>query len=123
MEYDTRQKKAVLDLLRSSHEGLGARELASRLDGVGLSTVYRILSQARHEGLVAPAMRGRERIWSYVGSCSHHLHGVCASCGELVHLDEDLSGKMACLLASKGLALSEDAMISLICPKCAKRRK
>lgn len=121
MEYDTRQKKEVIDMLRASGGGLGARELASKLGDVGLSSVYRILSQACREGLVAVSMRGRERIWSYVGSCSHHLHGCCSSCGALVHIDEAVSGRIAALLEAEGLRLSEGAMISLLCPECSRK--
>ena len=94
---------------------------AAGLPQVGLSSVYRILSQALEEGTVASSRNGRVRLFSYVGRCHHHLHASCMRCGALVHMDEDSSLRMVRLLEGQGLSIAEDAVIPCICSEC--RRK
>ena len=123
MEYDTRQKKELLALLKTASGGLSAADIAARLPSVGLSSVYRLLAKAQEEGLVVSSMKGRVRLWSYVGSCSHHMHGCCTSCGALVHLEEDVSRRIASALDEEGLELDQESPIGILCPECRKRRR
>ena len=116
MSYDTHQKRLVLDCLADS-----GRAMSASVPQVGSSSVYRILSQALEEGTVAASRNGRTRLFSYVGSCHHHLHASCMRCGALVHMDEDSSRRMERLLEGQGLSIAEDAVIPCICSEC--RRK
>lgn len=123
MKYDTAQKREVLRTLRESPVALSAQEISSRIEGVGLSTVYRLLAQLKEEGLAAEQLSGRVRTFSYLGGCSHHLHASCGSCGALVHLDEDTSRRIQDILREKGLELASDCLIPCICPECQKESK
>ncbi len=123
MKYDTAQKREVLKTLQESPVALSAHEVASRIEDVGLSTVYRLLSQLKEEGLAAEQLSGRVRTFSYLGGCSHHLHASCGSCGALIHLDEDTSRRIQAILKEKGLELASDCLIPCICPECQERRK
>lgn len=121
MSYDTHQKRLVLEALRESGECLSAAELAERLPEVGFSSVYRILSQAAGENLVAVTARGRTRFYSYLGGCQHHLHGSCVRCGALIHLDEETSSRISEILEEKGLSLECDCLIPCLCPACSRK--
>ena len=118
MSYDTHQKRLVLDCLADSGRAMSASEIASAVPQVGSSSVYRILSQALEEGVVAASRNGRVRLFSYVGRCHHHLHASCMRCGALVHMDEDSSRRMERLLEGQGLSIAEDAVIPCICSEC-----
>ena len=121
MNYNTRQKTEVLELLRKSTHALCAGDMITALPDVGSSSIYRILSSLEEEGLVSSFVRKRRRLYSYTGSCSRHLHASCSSCGALIHLDEDTSRAITALLASKGLCINGGCMISLICPQCIEK--
>lgn len=123
MNYNTRQKTEVLELLRKSTHALCAGDIIRQLPDVGSSSIYRILSSLEEESLVSSFVRNRRRFYSYTGSCSHHLHASCSSCGTLIHLDEEASRAITALLASRELSINEDCMISIICPQCMKKEE
>lgn len=118
MEYNTKQKEAALALLKERGAAMSAAQVARELPEVGRSTVYRILSHLAREGLAAVSISGRERLFSYVGSCASHLHGSCRSCGALVHMDAEASRRIEEALLSQGLEPSPDGLIPCLCAKC-----
>lgn len=117
MEYDTKQKKEVMDELKKSPAALSASQIACNMKSTGASTVYRILTQAVSDGTVSMSVRGRTRYYSYLGGC-HHLHATCMQCGAFIHLDDEISNDISNLLEKNGLAVSPESVISCLCPQC-----
>jgi Fe2+ or Zn2+ uptake regulation protein len=83
----TRQRKQVIEALRSARRYLTAREIYDRLrlsrKRFGLATVYRTLEALRELGWVAtaPAHHGEAAyLWCTSG---HHHHAVCKRCGRV----------------------------------------
>jgi Fur family transcriptional regulator, ferric uptake regulator len=83
----TRQRKQVIETLRSARRYLTARELYERLrisrKRFALATVYRTLEALRELGWVAtaPAHHGEAAyLWC---TSEHHHHAICKRCGRV----------------------------------------
>lgn len=95
----TRQRLAVLSVLRHSNQHITASEVfdVARRDTPELnaSTVYRTLTQLRDLGLVSQTdLGGGERSYSWRSEQPHH-HLVCTSCGALSELPHDFLDSFA----------------------------
>jgi Fur family ferric uptake transcriptional regulator len=86
----TRQRLAVLDLLKDRPEALSAQEVylefRSRGESIGLSTIYRTLMSLEEAGLLDALQRDGEQAFR---SCSpkHHHHLICTGCNEVRELE------------------------------------
>ena len=96
-QYQTRQRKALLDCLR----GLGSRHFTAVLAkayldeqgvSVGTATIYRHLDRLVQEGIVRKYLldTSETACYEYVGEggCEgmDHFHMKCESCGALMHM-------------------------------------
>lgn len=95
-KYKTRQKECILLALEENKEKCFTVDelfdiLAKKGEKVGRTTVYRTLKELKENGLVREYLSSRGESSSYQRSdtkeCSHHLHLMCNSCGEVFHLD------------------------------------
>ncbi len=89
----TRQRLAVLSVLRHSEQHISASAVyeRARLEApeINASTVYRTLTQLRDIGLVSQTDLGSgERTYSWRTERPHH-HLICASCGGIGDLKHD----------------------------------
>lgn len=127
--YNTKQKNALLDCLRSNS---GAAQTADELiDAMGenapsRSTTYRLLSQLCSDGLVRASVPEGARKCVYQlmsGACHSHLHLQCVDCGMLIHLDNATSDNLQNDVMSAAGFLVDEARTVLFghCPKCAGR--
>ena len=112
--YQTEQKKMLLAYF-SSHPGqqFSAEEVATAFLGLesenekapGKSTVYRLVSEMANDGLLRRFPKtdgGRGWLYQYHNhhDCAGHLHLKCTACGQLRHLECELSGQLLSHIAN-----------------------
>ena len=80
--YTTKQRKAILEILRKDKKHLTAEEIATKLKNrVGLATIYRNLKQLVCEGIINEVVSGGLK--KYEGIVFPHGHFYCEICGEV----------------------------------------
>ena len=102
-EYNTEQKKLLLDFLEKNHDSAYTieeitNELKSRGATVGKSTVYRLMTRLVEEKRVKRQLSDSSRKAIYRitldSHCHNHLHLQCIKCGRVLHLDEEVSDRL-----------------------------
>lgn len=102
-EYNTEQKKLLLEFLEENHDSAYTieeitQELKSRGASVGKSTVYRLMTRLVEEKRVKRQLAdgSRKAIYRITldAHCHNHLHLQCIKCGKVLHLDEEVSDKL-----------------------------
>ena len=85
----TPQRRAVLDVLRNSHDHPSAAEVLDRVrgsaPGIGAATVYRSLAHLVASGQ-ALEIRFTGGVSRYDANLRHHDHLVCDGCGRAVDI-------------------------------------
>jgi len=91
----TPQRRAVLDVLRSSHDHPSAANVLERCrqrtPGIGAATVYRSLAHLVSTGQALELHLGNGAA-RYDANIEHHDHVVCDSCGAALDVPADVSG-------------------------------
>ena len=100
MQYKTEKRNQLMDFLKKHcDEPLTAEQIAEKLDGISLSTVYRNLASLADAGDVHKSLSadGHTVLYQYYDKpqCSSHLHLKCVSCGEMKHIESGLSHDFA----------------------------
>ena len=121
----TKQRSAVLRVIRESDEHLTANEVfedARRLlPGISFATVYNSLHFLKGEGLIGEVCFGTDAT-RYDRKLTRHDHAVCSSCGTLVDLELNIPAEL--LEKASSLSNFETESVELIlrgrCPKCIK---
>ncbi len=89
----TRQRRAVLEVVRRAHNHPDAawiyQEVRKVVPKVSLATVYRTLEALVEEGYLVPLTKAGEAT-RYDANLHPHLHLVCEGCGAIVDLEVDL---------------------------------
>jgi Fe2+ or Zn2+ uptake regulation protein len=89
----TRQRKAVLEVVRRAHNHPDAawiyQEVRKVVPRVSLATVYRTLEALVAEGYLVPIAKAGEAT-RYDANLHPHLHLVCEACGAIVDLEVPL---------------------------------
>ena len=102
-EYNTEQKKLLLDFLEKNHDSAYTieeitNELKARGATVGKSTVYRLMTRLVEEKRVKRQLAdgSRKAIYRITldSHCHNHLHLQCIKCGRVLHLDEEVSDRL-----------------------------
>ena len=102
-EYNTEQKKLLLDFLEKNHDSAYTieeitNELKARGATVGKSTVYRLMTRLVEEKRVKRQLSdgSRKAIYRITldSHCHNHLHLQCIKCGRVLHLDEEVSDRL-----------------------------
>lgn len=101
----TRQRLAVLSVLRHSDQHITAADVYDRArreaPELNASTVYRTLTQLRDLGLVSQTdLGGGERTYNWRSERPHH-HLVCTSCGKMSELPHDFLADFSSRLRSE----------------------
>jgi Fur family ferric uptake transcriptional regulator/Fur family peroxide stress response transcriptional regulator len=125
----TPQRRAVLEVLRDSHDHPTATDVydrvRTRLPGVGAATVYRTLSLLVETGAALELSLGAEPSAArFDANTTRHDHLVCESCGVAVDVDLPLSRRrLADLADHTGFAISTyDLQFRGRCPACQHRK-
>lgn len=126
MERATRQRDAIMSVLRASRRPLSPREVLDGARGavtaLGLATVYRTLKLLVAQGILRAITLPGERPRYEMAEAGHHHHFQCTACRRVY----DVPGCPGNLrrLAPRGFTL-EDHDLTLYgrCPDCARPRK
>jgi len=121
----TRQRKVVLDVVRSGDTHPTAAEIfeAARkaLPAISFATVYNSLRYLKQAGLVREVAFGSGAS-RYDRETDRHDHAICSACGTLV--DFDLPGTVGLIRsaarASRFKAESVHLTLVGLCPSCRK---
>jgi len=119
----TKQRQAVLRVIRESDEHLTANEVFERarqlLPGLAFATVYNSLRYLKNEGLIGEVQFGAG-CSRYDRTLKRHDHAICNCCGKLVDLDLSIPDGLIREAAkrSKFEAGSIEVTLRGLCPKC-----
>jgi len=121
----TRQRKAVLDVVRSGDTHPTAAEVFAaarrRLPAISFATVYNSLRYLKNAGLVREIAFGNGAS-RYDRETDRHDHAICSSCGKLV--DFDLPGTVSLMRSAARTSRFKPQSVHLtlvgLCPKCSK---
>ena len=121
----TKQRQAVLQVIRESEEHLTANEVfesARRiLPGISFATVYNSLRFLKQEGLIGEVRFGAD-CTRYDRTLSRHDHAICSKCGKLVDLELAIPESLvkAAAMYSRFEAESIELTLRGVCPDCTK---
>ena len=122
--YKTKQKDVIINEIKKHNNEFTIKDIYNELDGVGLTTIYRLIDKLVETGTVNKTI-GKDNItyYQYLEECSNdnHFFLKCESCGLMEHVDcdciEDLSSH---ILKEHKFCLSDKIIINGLCPKCRK---
>ncbi len=119
----TKQRQAVLQVIRDAEEHLTANQVFDKarhvLPGISFATVYNSLRYLKQEGLIGEVRFGTDAS-RYDRTLTRHDHAICTGCGKLIDMDlpipNDLLKKGERL--SKFKAESIEVVLRGLCPQC-----
>ena len=120
----TRQRRLVLDLVRTKDEHPTAAEVFEEarkaMPGISFATVYNSLRYLKDAGMIREIASFGKSPSRYDSETYRHDHAVCSECGRLV--DFDLPGTVELMRsaarASRFKAESVHLTLVGLCPKC-----
>ena len=121
----TKQRQAVLQVIRESDEHLTANEVfedARRLlPGISFATVYNSLRYLKQEGMIGEVRFGTDAA-RYDSKLTRHDHALCNKCGKLVDLELSIPVELIeqASALSKFDAESIELTLRGLCPECCK---
>ena len=119
----TRQREAVLRVIRESENHLTASEIfeAARrtLPSISYATVYNSLKYLKDVGLIHEISFGNGAS-RYDRETERHDHALCTSCGKLVDFDQTVSPDLVRAAVRKTRFKPETIHLTLrgLCPDC-----
>ena len=119
----TKQRRAVLRVIRDSDEHLTANEVFEHarrlLPGISFATVYNSLRYLKREGLIGEVRFGAD-CTRYDRTLKRHDHAICNYCGKLVDLELSIPDGLIKEAArrSKFEAGSIELTLRGLCPEC-----
>jgi Fur family transcriptional regulator, ferric uptake regulator len=122
MERDTRQRRAIRDVLLAAGRPLSPHEVLAgakrKVRGLGIATVYRTLKGLVDQGwLAAVELPGEPPRYELAGK-GHHHHFHCRGCGRVYELEGCPEGLKR--LAPKGFSLeTHEVVLYGRCAACA----
>ncbi|MBE6903750.1 MAG: transcriptional repressor [Ruminococcaceae bacterium] len=103
--YNTKQKSLIIDFFKNSPDKcFSAKQIiqSNELE-MGQATVYRMLSKLSEEGVLKKFISEYDGCANYrlnnCNNCDSHFHLKCLKCGEIIHTDCDIMGKVGTHLA------------------------
>ncbi len=114
----------ILELLESEkNRHLSAEEIYKLVlkgdDGIGLATIYRVLTQFEAAGLVLRHNFGERSVFE-LADTEHHDHMVCDSCGKIIEFhDERIELQQIKLAEKHGFAILDHSLCLYgLCKEC-----
>ncbi len=127
----TTPRLKILDLFRSGDAGHMTAEdvyrhlIAEGID-IGLATVYRVLTQFEHAGLLERHFFESGKAVFELNKGRHHDHLVCLQCGKLEEFyDAEIEKRQKKIAAERGFSISEHTLYlyaDCINPDCPNRK-
>jgi Fe2+ or Zn2+ uptake regulation protein len=121
----TKQRQAVLQVIRESEEHLTANEVFENarrvLPGISFATVYNSLRYLKNEGLIGEVRFGMDAT-RYDRRLTRHDHAMCSRCGKLVDLELSIPDGLFKEAARRSKFKAESIEFTLrgLCPECSK---
>lgn len=122
----TPQRRAVLDVLRASHDHPTAQDVLDRVrrtsPGIGAATVYRALNLLVEQGQALELALG-DAAARYDANTARHDHVVCVGCGAAADVDAALPPRLAETVSTvTGFSVTgHDLRFRGLCPTCQSR--
>ena len=119
----TRQREAVLRVIRESENHLTASEIFEaarrRLPSISYATVYNSLKYLKDAGLIHEISFGNGAS-RYDRETERHDHALCTSCGKLVDFDLTVTSELVRAAARRTRFKPETIHLTLrgLCPDC-----
>lgn len=119
----TKQRRAVLQVIRESDEHLTANEVFERarhlLPGIAFATVYNSLRYLKNEGLIGEVRFGKD-CTRYDRMLQRHDHAICNECGKLVDLELSIPDGLIREAAKRSKFEPGSIEVTLrgLCPRC-----
>jgi len=119
----TKQRRAVLQVIRESDEHLTAIEVFKSarqlLPGIAFATVYNSLRYLKNEGLIGEVRFGAD-CTRYDRTLKRHDHAICNQCGMLVDLELSIPDVLIKQAAKRSKFEPGSIEVTLrgLCPKC-----
>ena len=120
----TRQREAVLRVIRESENHLTASEIyeaaRKRLPSISYATVYNSLKYLREAGLVHEISFGVAGANRYDRETARHDHAICSCCGKLVDIDLPETVDLLRTAARQSRFKAQSIHLTLVglCPDC-----
>ena len=119
----TKQRQAVLQVIRDSEEHLTANEVFDKArkiqPGISFATVYNSLRFLKEQAMIGEVRFGSDAA-RFDRTMDRHDHAICNECGKLIDLDlpipDDILKKGERL--SKFKAESIEIVLRGLCPEC-----
>lgn len=121
----TKQRQAVLQVIRESKEHLTANEVfddaRQLLPTISFATVYNSLRYLKEEGLIGEVRFGAD-VTRYDRRLSRHDHAICNKCGMLVDLELSIPVGLIEEATNRSKFKTESIEMTLrgLCPECSK---
>ena len=125
----TKQREAVLQVIRESENHLTASEIyeaaRKRLPSISYATVYNSLKYLREAGLVHEISFGVAGANRYDRETARHDHAICTCCGKLVDFDLTVGGDLVRAAVRKTRFKAESIHLTLrgLCPDCREEQQ
>jgi Fe2+ or Zn2+ uptake regulation protein len=119
----TKQRQAVLQVIRESDEHLTANEVFERarqlLPGIAFATVYNSLRYLKNERLIGEVRFGAD-CTRYDRTLKRHDHAICNDCGRLVDLELKIPDELIREAAKRSKYEPGSVEVTLrgLCPEC-----
>lgn len=120
----TKQREAVLAVIRESEEHLTANEVfdgaRAVLPGISFATVYNSLKYLKTQGLIGEVRFGTDAATRYDRTLDRHDHAVCNKCGKIVDVHLAIPAELVEEAATRSQfeAESIELMLRGLCPEC-----
>lgn len=122
----TKQRAAVLEVIRDAREHLTANEVFGRakemLPTISFATVYNSLRYLKEAGHISEITFGNGA--SRFDRITHrHDHAICTECGKLVDIEMEIPGEVLKKAARQSRFKAESIEFTLRgrCPECVKK--
>ena len=118
----------ILELLESDkNRHLSAEEIYKLIleadEGIGLATIYRVLTQFEAAGLVLRHNFGERSVFE-LADTAHHDHMVCDSCGKIIEFHDEKIEQQQVKLAEQFGFIIQDHSLCLygLCKECNSKK-
>jgi Fur family transcriptional regulator, peroxide stress response regulator len=119
----TKQRQAVLRVIRESEKHLTANEVFEDarvvLPGISFATVYNSLRYLKQEGLIGEIQFGLDAN-RYDRNLTQHDHAICNKCGKIVDMELDVPTELIDSAADISSFKAESIELTLrgLCSEC-----
>lgn len=120
----TMPRLKILEILESDkNQHLSAEEIYKLIldadEGIGLATIYRVLTQFEAAGLVLRHNFGERSVFE-LADTAHHDHMVCDNCGKIIEFhDEKIEEQQIKLAEQFGFVIRDHSLCLYgLCKEC-----